>query len=202
MEICPWSLLLVPLIFLMGGGLDDDDGDPSKGELSFDAPFETGLSVIVLSSLDGVCCGSVGTSGAKMCFRERSDAVSCPVSHTRNKAITDLPESTLYRVDGGASSTTLLLDPCLLTTGIGAADLQVIMTTPFTEEEWANKVLTFEGAEVSQTHIHEFRKTVSFERHNLAIPQSIRKKIAENRGKKVPGLDKLADHKQTEGYCC
>jgi len=152
--------------------------------------------VIVLSSLDGVCCGSIGTLGAKMCFRESSDAVSCPVSHTRNKAIADLPESTLYYVDGGASSTTLLLDPCLLTTGIGAADIQVIMTTPFTEEEWANEVLTFEGAEASQTRIHEFRKTISFEHRNLAVPQSVRKKIAENRGKKVQGLDKLADHKQ------
>jgi len=133
------------------------------------------LSVIVLSSLDGVCCGSIGTSGAKMYSRESSDAVSCLVSHTRNKAIADLPESTLYRVDGGASSTTLLLDPCLLTTGIGAADLQVIMTTSFTEEEWANEVLTFEGAEVSQTHIHEFRNTVYFEHRNLAVPQSVRK---------------------------
>mmetsp|Transcript_18309 Transcript_18309/g.27133 ORF Transcript_18309/g.27133 Transcript_18309/m.27133 type:complete len:84 (-) Transcript_18309:576-827(-) len=82
-------------------------------------------------------------SGAKMCFRESSDPLSCPVSHTRNKAIADLSESTLYCVDGGASSTTLLLDPCLLTTGIGEADLRVIMTIPITEEEWANEVLTF-----------------------------------------------------------
>ena len=132
-----------------------------------------------------------------MCFRESSDPLSCPVSHTRNKAIADLSESTLYCVDGGASSTTLLLDPCLLTTGIGEADLRVIMTTPFTEEEWAHEVLTFEGAEASQTHIHEFRKNVSFERRNLAAPQSVRKKIAENWGaSKSPGLDKLADHKQ------
>ena len=67
---------------------------------------------------------------------------------------------------------------------------------PFTEEEWANEVLMFEGAEASQTHIHEFRKTVSFECRNLAVPQSVRKKIVENRGVKSPGLDKLADHKQ------
>jgi len=105
--------------------------------------FERGLSVIVISSLDGVCCGSFGTLRAKMCFRESSDAMSCPVSHTRNKAIADLSESTLYRVDGGASSTTLLLDACLLTTGIGESDLRVIMTIPITEEEWANEVLTF-----------------------------------------------------------
>jgi len=64
-----------------------------------------------------------------MCFRESSDPLSCTVSHTKNKAIADLSEATLVRVDGGASSTTLLLEPCLTTTGIGEADLQVMMTT-------------------------------------------------------------------------
>jgi len=71
-----------------------------------------------------------------------------------------------------------------------------MLTTPFTEGEWANEVPTFEGAEAAQTHIHEFCKTVSFECRNLAVPHSVRKKIAENRGIKSPGLDKLASHKQ------
>jgi len=177
----------------------DEDDDPSKGELSFDAHFERGLSVIVLSSLDGVCCGNVGTSGGKMCFRESSDPWSCPVSHTRNKAIPDLSVSTPFRVDGIASSTTLLLDPCPPTTGIGEADLQVMLTTPFSEDEWANEVLTFEGAEAAKTHIPELRKTVSFECRNLlAVPHSVRKKKAENRGIQSPGLDKLASHKKNK----
>jgi len=102
--------------------------------------------------------------------------------HTWNKAIADLSEAALFYVDGGAFSTMLLLEPCLPTTSIGEADLQVTMTTLFTEDEWANEeqVLTFEGDEAAQAHIYEFRKTASFERRNLAVPYSVRKKIAEN----------------------
>lgn len=35
----------------------------------------------------------------------------------------------------------LLLDPCLITTGIGEQDLQHILHTTFSEDEWANEVL-------------------------------------------------------------
>jgi len=101
-------------IEILNGGGFDEDAHPSKGDISFDAPSERGLSVIVLSSLDGVCCGNIGTSGERMYFRESSDPLSCPVSQTRNKAITDLSVSTLFRVDGGTSSATLLLELCLL----------------------------------------------------------------------------------------
>ena len=69
-----------------GGGLfdaDREDDDPSKGELSFDEPLVKGINVIVLSSLEGVCCAKVGTTGSKMCFRQDTDAVSCPVSHSK-----------------------------------------------------------------------------------------------------------------------
>ena len=182
-----------------GGGLFDedlDDEDPSKGELSFDEPIVRGISLIVLSSVEGVCCGKVGTTGSKMCFREFTDAVSCPVSHTKQKFTLELSQPTLFRVDGGAASTTLLLEPCLFTTGIGAADLQNLLLTTFSEDEWAEEVLTFEGAEAAQTHINDFRKTVSFERRNLAVPHSVRKKVNENRNIKSPGLDLLASAKR------
>ena len=159
------SCLLQPLIFLVGGGLFDEnleDDDPSKGELSFDEPLVKGINVIVLSSLEGVCCAKVGTTGSKMCFRQATDAVSCPVSHTKHKCSLELPYPTLFRVDGGATSTTLLLEPCLSTAGIGDSDIQNMLFTTFSEDEWANEVLTFEGAEAAQIHVKEFRKTVSF----------------------------------------
>ena len=65
----------------------------------------------------------------------------------------------------------------------------------FSEDEWAEEVLTFEGAEAAQTQINEFRKTISFERRNLAVPHSARKKLNENRNIKSPGLDLLASAK-------
>ena len=181
-----------------GGGLfdpDREDDDPAKGELSFDEPLVKGISVIVLSSLEGVCCAKVGTTGSKMCFRQDTDAVSCPVSHSKQKCLLELSHPTLFRVDGGATSTTLLLDPCLSTIGIGASDLQNMLFTTFSEDEWAEEVLTFEGAEAAQTQIKEFRKTVSFERRNLAVPHSVKKKIAKNRNMQSPGLDLLAKAK-------
>ena len=107
----------------------------------------------------------------------------------------ELSHPTLFRVDGGATSTTLLLDPCLSTIGIGASDIQNMLFTTFSEDEWAEEVLTFEGAEAAQTQIKEFRKTVSFERRNLAVPHSVKKKIAENRNIQSPGLDLLAKAK-------
>ena len=181
-----------------GGGLfdpDREDDDPAKGELSFDEPLVKGISVIVLSSLEGVCCAKVGTTGSKMCFRQDTDAGSCPVSHSKQKCLLELSHPTLFRVDGGATSTTLLLDPCLSTIGIGASDIQNMLFTTFSEDEWAEEVLTFEGAEAAQTQIKEFRKTVSFERRNLAVPHSVKKKIAKNRNMQSPGLDLLAKAK-------
>ena len=113
---------------MVGGVFDDDDS--SKGEILFDAPIVRGLSVIVLSSVEGVCCGRVGTTGSKMCFREFMDVVSCLVSHTKHKVTLELAhQSTLFCVDGGASSTTLLLETCLITTGIGETDLQNMLHT-------------------------------------------------------------------------
>jgi len=130
-----------------------------------------------------------------MCFREFTDTVSCPVSHTKQKVSLELTQSTLFCVDGGAGSTTLLFEPCLINTGIGEQDLQNILHTHFSEDEWAEKVLTFEGAEAVQTQINEFRKTVSFECCNLAVPHSVRKKVNENRNVKSPGLELLASAK-------
>jgi len=66
----------------------------------------------------------------------------------------ELSQPTLFRVDGGAASTTLLLEPCLFTTGIGAEDLQNMLLTTFSEDDWAEEVLTFEGAEAAQTQIN------------------------------------------------
>lgn len=186
-------------IFSGGGGglfdVDHEDDDPPKGELSFDEPLVKGINVIVLSSLEGVCCAKVGTTGSKMCFRQDTDAVSCPVSHSKQKCLLELSHPTLFRVDGGATSTTLLLDPCLSTIGIGESDIQNMLFTTFSEDEWAEEVLTFEGAEAAQTQIKEFRKTVAFERRNLAVPHSVKKKIAKNRNNQSPGLDLLAKAK-------
>ena len=98
-------------IFQPGGvGLFDedlDDEDPLKGELSFDEPIVRGISLIVLSSVEGVCCGKVGTMGSKVCFREFTDAVPCPVTQTKQKFTLELSQPTLFRVDGGAASTIL-----------------------------------------------------------------------------------------------
>jgi len=104
-----------------------------------------------------------------------------PGKSYKEQAIADLSEATLFRLDRGASSTTLLLEPRLTTAGIVEVDrLQDMLTTLFTEDEWSNEqVLMFEGAEAAQTHIHEFRKTVSFEHRNLAVAYySVRKRIA------------------------
>jgi len=172
-----------------------EDDDPSKGELSFDKPIVRGTNVIVLSSLDGVCCAKVGTTGSKMCFRQETDAGSCLVSHSKQKCSIELPYPTLFHVDGGAASTTLLLEPSLATTGISESDIQHILFTNFSEDEWSNEVLTYEGAEAAQTKIKDFRKTVSFERRNLAVPHSVRKKIAENRNLQSPNLEYLVKAK-------
>ena len=141
-----------------------------------DKPIVRGINLIVLSSLDGVCCAKVGTTGSKMCFRQETDAVSCLVSHSKQKCSLEHPYPTLFHVDGGAASTTLLLEPSLSTIGISESDIQHMLFTTFSEDEWANEVLTYEGAEAAQTQIKEFCK-----RRNLAVPHSVRKKIAENR---------------------
>ena len=194
------TVMSPPATEFSGGGVslfdaNHEDDDPPKGELSFDEPIVRGTNVIVLSSLIDVCCAKVGTTGSKMCFRQESDVGSCPVSHSKHKCSLELPYPTLFRVDGGAASTTLLLNPTLATTGISENDIQHILLTNFSEDEWANEVLTFEGAEAAQTQVKEFRKTVSFERRNLAVPHSVRKKIAENRNTQSTDMEYLAKAK-------
>ena len=163
---------------LFGGGVSDSS--QQQGELiSFVNPIERGVSLVLVRSLQGLCCANVGSSGAKMCFRQSRDLGICPASHARNKADLGLASPTLFRVDAGATSCTLIICPSLEVHDIDDSAIQVMLGGQYAEEAWSEEVRAHEGARTVNKSVEVFKEEVRRELSSIQTPL-LRKKLAQS----------------------